>query len=493
MKLELAKSCLADAEEASRKAGVILLTDEESPEAEYLLILCAADASEAVWQSARTVLVHRSPWLVLEPSIVHPVPDAALSGWMGENWLWLRRGIKQIIGKAGSNPAILPRLLKIPGVIPDLIEELTASGQDALAQQITLAIDKVAAESSKKREILMAPTYRCNLTCSYCYAKGFSEGYPPDMSLDDLAAVLDWAASHNVASIFLCGGEPTTYTYLPQLLQMARSRGIQIRITSNGVYSPSVRELIAPPAVAELVGHYDQERMISSPVSAQIFETNLHSAMAAGVLVMLRYTMTEQSSPVEWRALIDLALRLSIPQINFALAFKGSNGENSFFKCQDAVGFVGGRLEGLLTGFFNDATASGIRLHLSKPFPLCALQPESLRRIFSGGALRTACTVFRDGFSRNITVNPDSTTFPCSGIAVRGPKITEFSDLAEAGRHSAGLIGGLLDRPYAEQCTRCVLWYRGFCQGACLTEQFGRLREEQAKGLVPLPIEQSKG
>jgi hypothetical protein len=76
---------------------------------------------------------------------------------------------------------------------------------------------------------------------------------------------------------------------------------------------------------------------------------------------------------------------------------------------------------------------------------------------------------------------------------VRGPKITEFSDLAEAGRHSAGLIGGLLDRPYAEQCTRCVLWYRGFCQGACLTEQFGRLREEQAKGLVPLPIEQSKG
>jgi radical SAM protein with 4Fe4S-binding SPASM domain len=180
--------------------------------------------------------------------------------------------------------------------------------------------------------------------------------------------------------------------------------------------------------------------------------------------------------------LIDLAHRLSIQQINFALAFRGSGGANAYFKCWDAVGFVGGELEDILTGFHRDAANGGIRLHLSKPFPLCALRRESLRRIFCNGTLRSACTVFRDGCSRNLTINPDLSTFPCNGIALRGPKITEFSSFADAGGHNAQFIQDLMLRPYAEECSRCALWYRGFCQGACLTEQFWMSREEK-KGL----------
>jgi radical SAM protein with 4Fe4S-binding SPASM domain len=479
MRLELAKACLEDALEATRKAGVVLLTEEESPEADFLLIMSMADVSEAVWQTARNVLIHRYPWLALEPSFVRPVPDSALVSWQGNAWACLRRGIKLVIREAESNPHLLKRFLTIPGVIPDVIEELQDCGQGALALEMANLAGHSSASPLTGREILMAPTYRCNLTCSYCYAKGFSKGFPADMSLEDLTIALSWAAAQGVDCISLCGGEPTTYSHFPQLLQMAKSRGMSVRLTSNCLYPVSLQEYIVTPAIRELVAHYDQERMEASQSAAEVFEKNLQAAQAGGVQMMIRYTLTEQSGPAEWGAIIDLAHRLSIQQINYGLAFRGAEGANAYFKSRDAVGAVGGRLEDLLTGFYSDAANSGLRLHLSKPFPLCALRPESLRRIFSNGTIRSACAVFRDGFSRNLTINPDLSTFPCNGIAVRGPKITEFSSFADAGRHNAQLIRDLMLRPYAEECTRCALWYRGFCQGACLAEHFWMSREEK--------------
>ena len=116
MRLELAKACLEDALEATRKAGVVLLADEESPEADYLLIMSMGDVSEAVWRKARNVLIHRCPWLVLEPSLVRPVPDSASAGWQSKAWASLRHGVKLMMREAESNPNLLKRFLTIPGL-----------------------------------------------------------------------------------------------------------------------------------------------------------------------------------------------------------------------------------------------------------------------------------------------------------------------------------------------------------------------------------------
>jgi radical SAM protein with 4Fe4S-binding SPASM domain len=253
---------------------------------------------------------------------------------------------------------------------------------------------------------------------------------------------------------------------------------MSVHLTSNCMYPASLRELVAAPAIGELVAHYDQERMRGGDFATELFADNVRAAMAGGVDAMIRYTLTEQSDAAEWRVVMDLAHRLSIRRINYALAFRGSEGLNAYFQCRDAVGVAGGRLENLLSALCADAADRGLRLHLSKPFPLCALTPETLRRMLGGEAIRSACSVYRDGFTRNLTINPDLSTFPCNGIALRGPKITEFSSLADAGRHYARAIEDLMLRPYHEECQRCVLWYRGFCQGVCLAEHYSTLRNE---------------
>jgi radical SAM protein with 4Fe4S-binding SPASM domain len=478
--LDLAKACLEDEREATRRAGVTVLAEDESFEADVLLVKSMADTSDSVWQTARRVLLHRYPWLALEPSSVRPAPESAMTGSYGRAWVRLRQAIRQAVREAEPDFDSLKRLLTIPGTIPDIVEELQACGSAFVPQMATGKCGSVGAP--QKRQIHLAPTYRCNLTCSYCYAKGFSKGFPTDMTLKDLTFVLSWAARQGVDGIVLCGGEPTVYSYFPEMLRMAVDRGMKVHLTSNSLYPASLRGHIGAPAIHELVAHYDQQRMGSEPAASELFTDNLASARARGTNLLIRYTLTEQSGRGEWRAAMDLAHRLSIEQINYALAFKGSAGMNTAFQYGDALGVADNRVEILLNELCSDAADRGLRLRLCKPFPLCVLAPESLRRVFLNGGVRSACAVTYDGFTRNLTVNPDLSTYPCTGIAIRGPKITELSSFEDAGRINAAAIGNLILRPYREECRRCVLWYRGFCQGTCLAEHHWMAGQDEKDG-----------
>ena len=467
MKLDLATACLQDTRECVREAGLRLLADEGS-EADYLLVKSMADPDTSVWQTARRVLLYRYPWLVLDPSPVRPVPPQAAGGRFGSAWSSLRAAVGRTLQGQGWTSPIVTRLRTLPGALPDVMEELKRNISDPSSLPGPDA-------ASSSRQIMLAPTYRCNLTCSYCYAKNFGTGFPPDMSPDDLTFAMRWAAAQGVKHIILSGGEPTLYEHLGTLLEMAGAYEIAVHLTTNCIYSRQVRKLIAGPPVCELVGHYDQERMRATG-AAEVFIENLGSAVETGMPVMMRYTLTQSSGPAEWRPMMDLARRLSIGQINYALAFCGSEGLNAFFDCRAAVGGEGGRIEAALQGFSADAAARGLRLHLSKPFPLCAISIETFRTLLDGEGVRAACAISRDGFTRNLTINPDLSTFPCNGIAMRGPRLTELSSIEDAGRYYSRTIRDLMLQPYHPTCTNCALWYRGFCQGACLAEQFWKSR-----------------
>jgi len=469
--LELATVCLQDADERTRRSGAALLASEISPEADNLLMRALADPADTVWQTARAALIYRYPWLVIEPSAVRPAPDSALDGKYGQALSNLRQAIGQALREPGSDRTLRDRLLTIPGAIPDVIEVLQSKGRIEEAAEIA-GLSDAAGNRHASRQIMMAPTYRCNLTCSYCYAKNFGDGFPPDMTLEDLKAAVSWAAEQGIRRIILGGGEPTVYTHLPRLFELAKERGIAVHLTSNCLYPTAVREIVKAPPIPELVAHYEQERMSVAESAAGLFTSNIEAARAAGVNVLIRYTLTAQSGPDEWRAMMDLAQRLSVGQINYALAFRGCQDLNAHLAYQQSIGSDSSRLDELLAAFCADAALRGLRLHLSKPFPLCSIKMESLRAMLGGEALRASCAIHLDDFTRNLTINPDLSTFPCNGIAIRGPRIIELTSIEEAGRLFAPAIRELMMTPYVDACRHCALWYRGFCQGSCLAEHY---------------------
>ena len=72
-------------------------------------------------------------------------------------------------------------------------------------------------------------TQRCNRNCDYC-EQGRSEREVPVAQFD---ALLDSLTLEGIEAIALGGGEPTLHSDLPDLLDIARRRGLRAGLTTN--------------------------------------------------------------------------------------------------------------------------------------------------------------------------------------------------------------------------------------------------------------------
>ncbi len=72
----------------------------------------------------------------------------------------------------------------------------------------------------------------CNAHCGFCLA-------PPDGGRHPSASTLknrvDWLIDRGVESIHFCGGEPTIYRQLPELIAHVHSRSRKSKLTTNGI------------------------------------------------------------------------------------------------------------------------------------------------------------------------------------------------------------------------------------------------------------------
>ncbi|WP_346682025.1 radical SAM/SPASM domain-containing protein [Megasphaera stantonii] len=80
-------------------------------------------------------------------------------------------------------------------------------------------------------------THGCNLRCSFCYVK--DAGYAEDdkIAYDDVKRIVDFCCEAEVKYIFFTGGEPLTYSRLPDILEYIKTRQhpITTAIATNGV------------------------------------------------------------------------------------------------------------------------------------------------------------------------------------------------------------------------------------------------------------------
>ncbi len=86
----------------------------------------------------------------------------------------------------------------------------------------------------------VAVTYRCNASCSFCYAGcNLTEnpvGSEREMTLDEVRRVLDRIARDaQVPSVSFTGGEATLRDDLPAMIRHARSLGLRVNLVTNGL------------------------------------------------------------------------------------------------------------------------------------------------------------------------------------------------------------------------------------------------------------------
>lgn len=475
MSLEIALKLIDDVDEKVVIFGINMLS-KTTDAVDDVLAKLAFHESDSIGRAACESIAYRQPWLLFHPFKTRNIPDLIDRNNYFLKWEGLRNGINKALKEAKGLKTKLKRWIHLYGAIPDILELLKVNGYNELALEFKEEIDIFAESLESSSQVLIAPTYKCNISCSYCYTKGWDEKFGGELSLEDLNTFIDWASNNKIKIIQLAGGEPTIYRHFEELLRRIKKRDMKSWITSNGMYSDSVRSLMTQDLVEQLVGHYDQDIISHASGSISRFKTNLKSAIENGVELILRYTMTPDSCESEWLPVFELANEIGIKIISYGFSFKGVFATNCHHSIKvDGIDEV---FQNQFLSFINDCEKAGLFPHQSKPVPLCSLSQDVLRDMLLKGYMRSSCPVYRRSYTQNLTVNPDLTTFPCNAIGVAGPDIHQLSSLEKAGKYHQKMLEKLQFHPYRSKCINCVLFYRGFCQGACLAEHYNDMNEQ---------------
>jgi MoaA/NifB/PqqE/SkfB family radical SAM enzyme len=103
-------------------------------------------------------------------------------------------------------------------------------------------------------------TGKCQLECAHCYADSGPQGTHGAMLPEDWTAVIDESVDLGTRMIQFIGGEPTLHPALPELVDHALGRGLEVEVFSNLVHVPEpLWEVFSQPKVRLATSYYADE------------------------------------------------------------------------------------------------------------------------------------------------------------------------------------------------------------------------------------------
>ncbi len=255
----------------------------------------------------------------------------------------------------------------------------------------------------------IAVTYRCNLSCKFCYAAcGCKKDEAhPDMPAARLKEALDIISEEaRVPSVSFTGGEPVMRPELPELVAHAKSLGMWTNLITNGT-------LLTPEKVSELkAAGLDSAQVSIEGGSAETHDSIVRSAGAfdaaaggiknlvdAGLRVHTNTTVSalnKDSLP----GIVELVKRLGLGKFSMNMLMPvGSAGVNleETFVSYTEIGPVIEKVQDL-------ARRAGLEFMWYSPTPMCVFNPVA-RGLGNKGC--AAC----DGL---LSLAPNGDILPCS-------------------------------------------------------------------------------
>lgn len=103
-------------------------------------------------------------------------------------------------------------------------------------------------------------TGKCQLECMHCYAESGPTGDHGVMQVSDWRRTIDQAAELGVRMAQFIGGEPTRNPGLPELINHALGRGVEVEVFTNMVsIHPVMWDVFAQPGVRLATSYYSTD------------------------------------------------------------------------------------------------------------------------------------------------------------------------------------------------------------------------------------------
>ena len=90
-----------------------------------------------------------------------------------------------------------------------------------------------AFKAGRPSDVIWNITNRCNLLCDHCYMAANAQGRPEELSDEETVALVRQMGERELPSLFLSGGEPMMRNNFWEILELARSYGIRVTVSTN--------------------------------------------------------------------------------------------------------------------------------------------------------------------------------------------------------------------------------------------------------------------
>jgi radical SAM protein with 4Fe4S-binding SPASM domain len=412
-------------------------------------------------KSARPHLVVRpeDELLILVPN--RPVKvnrtAARILGMMLEE----RLGIAEVLAREGDGPR---RRSEIHAFFTDLQAWLNGTIGEGVGRRAVVREPFTADFCRYPVLAEVALTYRCNLTCGFCYAgcgvAGLPDGWSEDRAMtdDEVCRVLDVIRRDaRCPSVSFTGGEPTLRPGLPLFVRHAKGLGLKVNLISNGQRLDEQRvaalaEAGLDSAQLSLEGPTAaiHDALVGRPGAFDRLWAGVERLRARGVRVHTNTTLTRRNL-LEAEGIVYLVADRGLDRLTMNLVIPcGTAG--ALPDLGVAYRDVGDHVLRLRTR----ADARGLELVWYSPLPLC------LFNTIAHGLGNRGCAA-ADGL---LHVSPSGDVLPCSSFG------------------HAESLGNLLRQPFEEVWqSRAARFFRAkemmprgcescpeaaACQGACV-------------------------
>lgn len=327
-------------------------------------------------------------------ALPHPLAYLAVGG-----------GMESLLGRCNGHTglAALAAAGGLEEVPAGLVSSLLASGLLLEGHGAGPPTHRAPEARPTSAAMWLFPTTRCNLRCTYCYARGGALE-PRDLPADAAAAAVDSffgglpPSVRAVQLLFHGDGEPTLALDAmrhawERFSSTARARGLasRHRLTTNGAFGGDALEWLLgtrPYVAVSLDGVEDvQDRLRPHPDGSGSFSrvtSNLRALVAGGVGTVINATVT-RSTLGRMAETVALAAELGVSRLHLDPCRSAGRGRGSEDAEPDAAAFVDELLDALALGLRVGVNVTSKTLKCFTPgdgrycgacFPLFAVTPH---------------------------------------------------------------------------------------------------------------------
>lgn len=296
-------------------------------------------------------------------------------------------------------------------------------------------------------------TYRCNLTCSYCFARELRGEHSADMRQDAFRKLLQWMKGSGLPAAAFLGGEPTLHRGLSRMIEATAAAGIAPVLFTNGLFRPDLADRMVP-VVSNFVVNYNDPRSLT-PEQKGLLHANLSRLSESGA----RITFSRNFSPgsLDYNYLLDGAERYGVRSVRYDIARPSGSAANDYAGMTETPGVMVRILD-----FVRDCEARGIRTGLDCCLRFCDISVEDRRY------LQRVSMKFTGICHPSIDIHPDLSASYCLPLHdVRVPDVTRFAGAGRLMQHFTALVRPMRFDGESPACRACPDFKRS-CQGGCM-------------------------